>query len=89
MSVGIKHSFCEAAGLKEREAQKNRIAHAAPDCHNDVGFRGDILHQHRVDCHADDNEKRLKAQGKQGAQLILTHAAPFLAHHGSHRNRCY
>ena len=29
--VCVKHSFCEAAGLKERKAKQDRIAHTAPD----------------------------------------------------------
>ena len=80
----IEHGFCEAAGLKERKAQQYRIAHTAPDGHDDVGFGGDTLHQHGVDCHTDDDEKCLEAQGNQRAQIVLAHAAPFLAHHGGH-----
>ena len=34
----------------------------------------------------DDDEKCLKAQGHQGAQVILAHAAPFPSHHGRHRD---
>src|SRR5699024_159492 len=40
----------------------------------------------RIDAHADNNEKCLKAQGHQGAQVVLAHAAPFPAHHGRHRD---
>lgn len=71
-------------GLKERKAQQDRIAHAAPDGHNDVGFGGNTLHQHGVDRHTDDDEKCLEAQGDQRAQIVLAHTAPFLAHHGGH-----
>ena len=56
-----------------------------PCCYN-VVLGGDVLHQHGVDRHTDDNEERLEAQGQQAAQVVLAHAAPFLAHHGRHRD---
>ncbi len=48
-----------------QQAQQHRVAHTLPDCH------GDILHQHRIDAHADHNKKCLKAQRQQGLQVIL------------------
>ena len=88
----LKDGFCETAGFEQRKAQQYGVAHAAPDRHDDVIFQSDVLHQHSINCHADDDEKRLKAQRQQGAQIVLAHAAPFLAHHGSHgdgRNGCH
>ena len=44
------------------------------------------MHQHRVNRHADDDEERLKAQGKQRPKVILSHLAPSVIHHGRHGN---
>ena len=38
-------------------------------------FQSDVLHQHSINCHADDNEKRLKAQRQQGSEVILAHTS--------------
>ena len=83
----LKDCFCETAGFEQRKAQQYGVAHAAPDCHDDVIFQSDVLHQHSINCHADDDEKRLKAQRQQGAEVVLPHTAPFLAHHRCHRKR--
>ena len=69
--MSLKYGFCKASGLKERKAQQNGVAHAAPDRHDDVIFQSDVLHQHSINCYADDDEKRLKAQRQQGAQIVL------------------
>ena len=83
----LKDRFCETAGFEQCKAQQHGIAHAAPDCHDDVIFQSDILYQHSVNCHTDDDEKRLKTKRQQGTEIILSHTAPFLAHHGCHRKR--
>ena len=58
-----KQGLCEAAGLKEGEAQEHRVPHAPPDgAGNVVAAQGNILHQHRVDPYTDHNEERLEAQ---------------------------
>ena len=84
---GLRNAFVRTLGLEEGKTQQDRIAHTAPDSHDDVGFSGDILYQHGINRHADDDEKCLEAQGKQRTQIVLSHAARFLAHHGSHRDR--
>ena len=58
-------SLGDAAGLKERKAQQDRIAHATPDGGRHIPVRGDGAHQHRVDRHTHDDEKRLESQRKQ------------------------
>ena len=77
-----EQGLCEAAGLKEGEAQEHRVPHAPPDgAGNVVTAQGDAFHQHRVDAHADHNEERLEAQGQQGAEIVLPRVAPFPVHH--------
>lgn len=85
-----KQRFCEAAGLEKREAQEDRVAHAAPNsAGNIVAAQRNALHQHRVDPHADHNEKRLEAQGQQGAEIILPRVAPLPVHHRGKRDGPY
>ena len=82
-----EQGLCEAAGLKEGEAQEHRVPHAPPDgAGNVVIAQGDALHQHRVDAHADHNEERLEAQGQQGAEIVLPRVAPFPVHHRGKRD---
>ena len=48
-----------------------------------------MLDQHGVDGDAYDDEKRLKTQGEQGAQIILSHAAAhFPVEHHRHGDGC-
>ena len=78
----LKDGFCETAGFEQRKAQQYGVSHAAPDRHDDVIFQSDVLHQHSINCHADDNEKRLKAQRQQGSEVILPippHSLPIIA----------
>ncbi len=72
----------EAAGLEKREAQENRVAHTAPNgAGNIVAAQRNTLHQYGVDSHADHNEKRLEAQGQQGAEVVLPRVAPLPVRH--------
>ena len=48
-----EQTFAEAAGLEQREAQKDRVSHAGPDRPGEVPIRGDTLYQHRINPHAD------------------------------------
>ena len=85
--VRPEQGLCEAAGLKEGEAQEHRVPHAPPDgAGNVVAAQGDALHQHRVDAHADHDEERLEAQGQQGAEIVLPRVAPFPVHHRGKRD---
>ena len=82
----IEHGLGKAARFEQAEAQQHRVAHASPDGVDDVIHKRDVLHQNRVNSNADDNQKRLEAQRQQRTDVVLSHAAPFLAHHGRHRN---
>ena len=84
--VRRENTLGEASSFEQGKTQQHRIAHTAPNRTDDVIIQGDILHQDRIDAHADNNEKCLKAQGHQGAQVILAHAAPFPSHHSRHRD---
>ena len=56
---------------------------------NYIVLRGDVLHQYGVNRHADNDEKCLEPQSQQAPQVVLSHSAPFLAHHGCHWNGCH
>lgn len=85
--MGVKHGLGKAARLEQAETQKHRVAHTSPDCIADVIHKGDVLYQHGIDRHADNYQKCLEAQCQQRADVVLSHAAPFLAQHGCHGNR--
>lgn len=40
-----EHGFTDAAGLEQAEAQKHRVAHAAPDCTGDVRSGSNVLYE--------------------------------------------
>ena len=62
----VENRLCQAARLKEREAQEDGIAHASPNRAGYVARYGDCLYQHRVNADAYHNEKRLKTKSQQG-----------------------
>ena len=76
-----EQAFCQTAGFEQGVAQQHRIAQALPDRRGDVIAHGDILHQHRVDAHADHNEERLEPQGQQGTEIVLPRMAPLPVGH--------
>ena len=84
----VEYRLGQTACLEQREAKQHRVAHAAPHGGAQITADGDRLHQHRVDCHTDDNKKGLEAEGKQRSEIVLTHAACLLAHHSRHWDRC-
>ena len=69
--MGIEDGFGKTSGLEQGEAEQNGIAEGGPDGLDDVGFRGDILHQDGIDADADHDEKSLEGQGQKGAKIIL------------------
>ena len=79
--MGIEYGTGHAARLKEREAQQHRVAHARPDGIAHITVQGNVLHQYRVDGNTYNDKERLEAQGKQAAQVVLTHLAPLVVHH--------
>ena len=63
--MGSKQALGEAAGLEQRETQKHRISHAAPDGAGDIPGRADGLDENGIDTHAHHNEKCLERQSEQ------------------------
>ena len=63
--VGREHALCKRTGLKEGEAQKNRVSHDTPDRSDNVLAESDRLHQHRIDAHTDHNQEPLEPDCKK------------------------
>ena len=83
----VEDGFCKASGLKKSETQQHCVAHARPDRLADIRAHADAFYQNGVNCHADDDEKALKAECEQGAKIVLPHAARFPVEHSRHWDR--
>ncbi len=85
----VEDGFCEASGFEKRETQQHRVAHARPDRFADVRAHADAFYKNGVNRYADDDEKALKAERKQGTKIVLPHAARLPVEHRCHRDRRY
>lgn len=63
--MGSEQALGEAAGFEQRETQKHRISHAAPDSAGDIPGRADGLNENGIDRHAYHNKKGSKCQREQ------------------------
>ena len=86
-SVRIKHALGKTAGLKQREAQKDRITDTSPYGARYIACNRNVLNQRRIDRNANHDQEGLEPQCKQAAQIVLTHLPPFTVHHACHRDR--
>ena len=85
--MGVKDALGQARRLKEGKAQEHRVRRAHPDRGVEVRRRGDGPNQHRVDAHADHQEKALDAQGRQPTQVVGPDVAPLPVGEGGQRHR--
>ena len=60
-----ENRFRHGAGLKQAETEQNSVAHNAPNGVDGIPGNRHALDQHRVNCHADEDEEALKAQCEQ------------------------
>ena len=82
--MSVEQAPGKGARLKQREAQQHRVPHARPYGCRDAALHHDVLDQHRVNRHADDDEEALKPQRQQASEVILAHLPPFPVGHGRH-----
>ena len=68
-----ENGFCHGTGLEQAETEQNSVAHNAPNGVDGIPGNRHALDQHRVNCHADEDEKALKTQRKQAFQVVLPH----------------
>ena len=85
----VENGLGDGAGLEKGKAQQHCIPDARPERGAYIAADADALYQHGVDSNADHNEKRLKAQGKERPQIVLSHLAPFPVHHRCHGDRSH
>ena len=63
--------FCHGACLEQAETKQNGVAHNAPNGVDGIPGNRYRLYQHRINRHADEDEKALKTQRKQAFQVVL------------------
>ena len=80
--------FCHGAGLKQAETEQNGVAHNAPNGVDGIPGNCHALDQHGINCHADEDEKALKAQCEQAFQVVLPHVRLLVVAEGRHRDGC-
>ena len=79
-----QHTFRDRAGLEQAEAEQNGVAHNAPNGVDGIPGNRYRLYQHRINRHADEDEKTLKTQRKQAFQVVLPHVALLVVAEGCH-----
>ena len=80
--------FCHGAGLKQAETEQNGVAHNAPNGVDGIPGNRHALDQHRINRHADEDEKALKTQRKQAFQVVLPHVRLLVVAEGRHGDGC-
>ena len=68
-----ENGFCHGTGLEQAETEQNSVAYNAPNGVDGVPGNCHALDQHGINCHADEDEKALKAQCEQAFQVVLPH----------------
>ena len=83
--MSTENALGNGAGLKEHEAQKDCVAHAAPDGSDGISAGGYALYQHGINGNTYQDKQALKAHGEQRLYIVLAHAANFPVYKGGHR----
>ena len=78
--------FCHGACLEQAETKQNGVAHNAPNGVDGIPGYRHALDQHRINRHADEDEKALKTQRKQALQIVLPHVRLLVVAEGRHRD---
>ena len=79
---GFRHGAC----LEQAETKQDGVAHNAPNGVDGIPGNCHALDQHRINSHADEDEKALKTQRKQAFQIVLPHVALLVVAEGCHGN---
>ena len=80
--------FCHGACLEQAETEQDGVAHNAPNGVDGIPGNRHALYQHRINRHADEDEKALKAQCKQAFQVVLPHVRLLVVAEGRHGDGC-
>ena len=79
-----ENGFCHGTGLEQAETEQNSVAHNAPNGVDGIPGNRHALDQHGINCHADEDEKALKAQCEQAFQVVLPHVRLLVVAEGRH-----
>jgi len=72
-----EYRLCEATCFQEHEAKQGGIAYHRPDSSVYIGCGCYTSDQNGVDSDTHHDEETLERYGKQGFQIIVSHARPF------------
>ena len=82
--VRSEDGFRHGAGLEQAETEQNSVAHNAPNGVDGITGNRHALDQNGINCHADEDEKTLKAQCEQAFQVVLSHVRLLVVAEGCH-----
>ena len=83
-----ENGFRHGTGLEQAETKQNGIANNVPNGVDGIPGNRHALDQHRINRHADEDEKALKTQRKQAFQVVLPHVRLLVVAEGRHRDGC-
>ena len=86
--MGIEDGFGESSGLKQREAQNNRVCCYREQSRVDICRDYHVVDEDSIDSDTDHDEEALERQSEKTFEVVRADAAPFVVAHGSNRNRC-
>lgn len=75
--MNAEHAICQRASFEQHKAEQDRVPDAPPYRADGIVAHGDALNEHRVDCHTDEDQQTLKANGEQGFEIVLAHTSDF------------
>ena len=82
--VRSENGFRHGTGLEQTETEQDGVAHNAPNGVDGIPGNRYALDQHRINRHANEDEKALKTQCKQAFQVVLPHVALLVVAEGCH-----
>lgn len=81
--MSVEDRFCQRSGLKEREAEDNRIRCNRKQCRMDICCDDHVVDKDGINAHANHDKKALERQSKQPFEIVRADAAPLpVAHRG-------
>ena len=84
--VRSEDGFRHGTGFEQTETEQNGVAHNAPNGVDGIPGNRHALDQHRINRHADEDEKALKTQRKQAFQIVLPHVRLLVVAESRHRD---
>ena len=86
--VRSEDGFRHGTGFEQTETEQNGVAHNAPNGVDGIPRNCHALDQHRINRHADEDEKALKTQRKQAFQVVLSHVRLLVVAESRHGDGC-